>query len=31
MQTVSVNYIVVWEIPNTPYKFTQGAVAKVFV
>lgn len=26
MQTVSVNYIVVWEIPNTPYKFTKDGM-----
>jgi hypothetical protein len=26
MITVSVNYIVVWEIPNTPYKFTQEGI-----
>lgn len=26
MQTVSVNYIVVWEIPNTPYKFTKDGI-----
>jgi hypothetical protein len=26
MQTVSVNYIVVWEIPNTPYKFTKEGI-----
>ena len=26
MITVSVNYIVVWEIPNTPYKFTKDGI-----
>jgi hypothetical protein len=26
MQTVSVNYVVVWEIPNTPYKFTKDGI-----
>lgn len=26
MQTVSVNYIAVWEIPNTPYKFTKEGI-----
>jgi hypothetical protein len=26
MQTVPVNYIVVWEIPNTPYKFTKEGI-----
>ena len=26
MITVSVNYIVVWEIPNTPYKFTKEGI-----
>lgn len=26
MQTVSVNYIVIWEIPNTPYKFTKDGI-----
>jgi hypothetical protein len=23
---VSVNYVVVWEIPNTPYKFTKEGI-----
>jgi len=26
MLTVSVNYVVVWEIPNTPYKFTKEGI-----
>lgn len=26
MQTVSVNYVVFWEIPNTPYKFTVDGI-----
>ena len=26
MLTVSVNYVVVWEIPNTPYKFTKDGI-----
>jgi hypothetical protein len=26
MITVSVNYIVVWEIPNTPYRFTKDGI-----
>ena len=26
MLTVSVNYVVVWEIPNMPYKFTKDGI-----
>jgi hypothetical protein len=26
MQIVSVNYVVVWEVPNTPYKFTKEGI-----